>query len=172
MNRHFRHVLLRIPAIVAAVAAGVVTLAAGGGPASAATPPVSMSSPSSGTMYQTGSTIKVTVAPNKVFKPGVRVNILECADKGGTTSNLPSDNSTCDGNTIQGQTIIVAKNGGVTARYTLYRTPNALLGEQSTWQPVCNATHRCVLYVGQNQDDFRQPKVFSAPFSIAGTKST
>ena len=32
---------------------------------------------------------------------------------------------------------------------------------------VCNQKNMCVLYIGQNQINFRAPKEFSAPFSIS-----
>ena len=41
------------------------------------------------------------------------------------------------------------------------------MGEQANFKPICNQTNYCVLYVGQNQNDFTAPKVFSAPFLIA-----
>jgi hypothetical protein len=96
------------------------------------------------------------------------VNILECADPGGSLANLPKSDSTCDGNTIQGNTMLVAANGSASdSNYTIYLLPSAALGEQSNNQPVCNQTNPCVLYVGQNQNDFTAPKVFSTPFTIA-----
>ncbi len=83
-------------------------------------------------------------------------------------ANLPKSDSTCDGNTIQGNTMLVAANGSASDQnYTIYLLPSPALGEQSNNQPVCNQTDPCVLYVGQNQNDFTAPKVFSTPFTIA-----
>ena len=93
--------------------------------------------------------------------------ILECADPGGTAAQLPTSISTCDENTVQADTVLVEPNGSFSEKsYTLYSLPNAVLGEQSNWQPVCDVSHQCVLFVGENQNDFTQPKVFSAPFSL------
>ena len=41
-----------------------------------------------------------------------------------------------------------------------------------TYKPICNQTNSCVLYVGQNQNDFTAPKVFSAPFLICSSSGT
>ena len=32
-----------------------------------------------------------------------------------------------------------------------------MLGEQANWQPVCNATNKCVLYVGKTRKTSRSP---------------
>ncbi len=123
-----------------------------------------------------GQTVSVSVGSNGFFTPHARVNILECADPGGSAANLPRDDSTCDGNTIQGTTLLVGGDGSFSdSSYPVYALPSATLGEQGNSQPVCNQTSYCVLYVGQNQNDFTVPKVFSAPFLIApgsGTAAT
>ena len=86
---------------------------------------------------------------------------------GGSAANLPKDITTCDGNTIQGTTILVANDGSFSdSSYQVYMLPNSVLGEQPNDKPICNQTNYCVLYVGQNQNDFTAPKVFSAPFLI------
>jgi hypothetical protein len=95
------------------------------------------------------------------------VIILECSDPGGSSAHLPTSISNCDENTVQADTVLVQPNGSLSEKgYTLYSLPNAALGEQSNWQPVCDATHQCVLFVGENQNDFTQPKLFSQPFSM------
>jgi hypothetical protein len=115
-------------------------------------------------------TVSVSVGPNGYFTPHSHVNILECADPGGTSAKLPKDISTCDGNTIQGDTVLVADDGSFSEpKYTVYRLPSSTLGEQTNNQPVCDQSNRCVLYVGQNQNDFTAPKLFSSAFSIAGS---
>ncbi len=123
-----------------------------------------------------GQTVSVSAGSNGFFTPHARVNILECADPGGLPANLPRDDSTCDGNTVQGTTLLVGGDGSFSdSSYTVYALPSATLGEQGNNQPVCNQTNYCVLYVGQNQNDFTVPKVFSAPFLIApgsGTTAT
>jgi len=135
--------------------------------ASPATPSLTVSP---GSNLHSGQSVSVSVGPNGFFTPHSHVNILECADPGGKAANLPKDDSTCDGTTIQGDTVLVATDGSFSApSYTVYSLPNATLGEQANGQPVCNATNPCVLYVGQNQNDFTAPKVFSAPFTVDPT---
>jgi hypothetical protein len=120
--------------------------------------------------YRDGETVGVSIGPNSLFTPNLKVNILECSDPGGTAAHLPTSVAECDGNTIQGGTILIQSDGSFSdSAYTLYSIPNYVLGEQANKQPVCNVTNPCVLYVGQNQEDFTQPKTFSAPFTISTT---
>ena len=46
----------------------------------------------------------------------------------------------------------------------MYAVPNKVLDEQANWTPDCNKTNYCVLYVGEDYNDFSKPKVFSEPF--------
>ncbi len=125
-------------------------------------------SPSSGP-YRDGETVSIAVGSNSQFAPYSRIEILECAAPRG---QLPVDDTTCDGNTVADHSILVNKDGSFSdSSYTLYQLPNSVLGEQSNDLPVCNATSECVLYIGQNQNDFTQPKVFSAPFTIEASSS-
>jgi hypothetical protein len=120
------------------------------------------------TNLHSGESISISVGPNSTFSPNAEVRILECADPGGSAANLPKDDSTCDGNTIQGDSILVAANGSFSeAKYSVYALPSTVLGEQANGQPVCDQTNPCVLFIGQNQNDFTAPKVFSQPFRIA-----
>lgn len=117
--------------------------------------------------YKSGELINVKVGPNKYFTPYLKVNILECSDPGGTTAHLPKSIANCDGNTIQGGTVLINRDGSFSQDdYPVFSLPNSVLGEQSNQQPICNLTHACVLYIGQNQEDFTQPKIFSAPFTV------
>lgn len=174
--RHRRSRRSACETCLAAAAFGLplVSLLSGSVPAGASTPTLTVS-PS--TDLHDGESVSVSIGPNSVFTPNSRVNILECADPGGSVANLPKSDSTCDGNTIQGNTMLVAANGSASDQnYTIYLLPSPALGEQSNNQPVCNQTNPCVLYVGQNQNDFTAPKVFSTPFTIApaagGTTTT
>ena len=139
--------------------------------AGASTPPtLNVSPPGS---YHDGQTISVGVGPNSYFTPHGRIVIIECADPGGLPSNLPRDATTCDGNTVQGSTILVGADGSFSqSAYTIYLLPSPTLGEQPNYKPICDQTNYCVLYVGQNQNDFTAPKVFSAPFLIAPSSGT
>jgi hypothetical protein len=137
----------------------------------AATPVVTIT-PSAGASgrdsFTDGETVTVSVANNSIFKPGAKVNILECADPNGTEANLPKDIGSCDGLTIQGDTVLIQPGGAISfPGYTIYRLPSLILGEQSNAQPVCDGTDECVLYVGENQNDFTQPKLFSSPFTVS-----
>lgn len=115
-----------------------------------------------------GETISVAVGPNGYFTPNAGIKILECADPGGTVANLPTDDTTCDGNTVEGGTVLVGSDGSFSdPAYPVYLLPSSLLAEPGDSVPVCNQTHYCVLYVGQNQNDFTAPKAFSAPFLVA-----
>jgi hypothetical protein len=166
-SRHGRSRLSTCEVCLAAATFGLplVALLSGYAPAGASTPTLTVS-PS--TNLHDGESVSVSLGPNSVFTPSSRVNILECADPGGSVANLPKSDSTCDGNTIQGNTVLVAANGSASDQdYTVYLLPSPDLGEQSNNQPVCNQTNPCVLYVGQNQNDFTAPKVFSTPFTIA-----
>ncbi len=133
--------------------------------------PVVMMSPAPGsTTYHDGQVVQLSVGPNRYFAPYSRIVILECADKGGATDALPRNDTTCDGNTVQGYSVLVNKDGSFSASsYPLFSLPNTQLGEAADGEPVCNQTNACVLYVGQDQNHFTAPKVFSAPFTIVAS---
>jgi hypothetical protein len=131
-----------------------------------ATPPALNVSPAGN--LSDGQAITVGVGANGYFTAHAGVKILECADPGGVEANLPKDDSTCDGNTIQGISILIGNDGSFSdTTYQVYMLPSQALGEQTNFKPICNQTNYCVLYVGQNQNDFTAPKVFSAPFLIS-----
>ena len=79
--------------------------------------------------------------------------------------------SQCDPETIEADTILAASDGsidytdtGVDAGYTVYALPDtdpATLAESPTGTPVCDLSDECVLYIGENQNDFGAPHVFS-----------
>jgi hypothetical protein len=160
----FRGVRRCLIAIVSSLATTGTVLIAMSAPSAAVSPPsLHMTS---GTFHD-GQRIKLSVGPNHYFTKYLHVNILECADPGGTKSHLPKSAASCDGNTIQGNTVIVTKNGSFSmSGYPLYALPNKALDETSDARPVCNKKNPCVLYVGQNQLDFTAPKLFSRPFSL------
>jgi hypothetical protein len=151
-------------ALGSAVLAGVAVVGMAG-PAGAVAPPALKITPGP---YHNGQLINLSVGPNHFFTPYSRINIIECADPGGQAKNLPISVNGCDGNTIQGVTILVQPNGSWYEHgYQLYALPNASqLGESVDSQPVCNEKKGCVLYIGQNQEKFTAPKVFSDPFAI------
>ena len=151
-----------------AVAIGVAIAQTAG--ASASPPPLTISTLSG---LHSGESISVSVGANSYYTPYAAVNIVECADPGGTKANLPTDDSKCDGNTIESNSVLIAANGSFSEpSYTLYSLPNAVLGEEANAQPVCDLTNPCVLYIGQDQNDFTKPKEFSSPFTIAPSSGT
>jgi hypothetical protein len=98
--------------------------------------------------YHNGQLISLSVGPNHFFKPYSHVNVLECADPKGKAEKLPTSSFS-------------------EHRYELFSLPNATaLGEPADNQPICNSSKMCVLYVGENQESFTAPKLFSVPFSI------
>ncbi len=105
---------------------------------------------------------------NHVFTPLSHVNIVECADPGGTRANLPTKFLECDENTIQGDTVVVSADGSFNEKsYTIYALPNlSALGEPKDGVPICNATHQCVLLISEYQTDLSKPKVFSHSFTV------
>jgi hypothetical protein len=140
----------------------------GGSTSSAAGSPSVTVSPAG--PYRNGQTITVGVAANSLFAPDQHINIIECSDIGGAASGLPKSIAQCDGNTIQGGTIVIGHDGSFTEKgFVVYSLPNQNLAETAGGVPVCNTTHPCVLYVGQNQEDFTRPKLFSAPFTVSPT---
>lgn len=151
--------------IIAACGTGVLVLTVAALPAGAVKPPTLEITPGP---YSAGQTISISVGPNHYFKPYSRINLLECADAGGKSQNLPRDENTCDGNTVQGDTILVARNGSFSEKnYKLYALPNASqLGETADTRPKCDQKNACVLYVGENQGNFTWPKEFSRPFTL------
>ena len=131
-------------------------------PAAGASPPAVTVTPAG--PYHDGQKINISVGPNRYFRPYGRVNVLECADPRGKKANLPKNENSCDGNTIQGNTILVKGNGSFSVRgYVLYSLPSTTLGELPDSRPVCNRRSMCVLYVGENQSDFSWPKMFPRP---------
>jgi hypothetical protein len=156
--------VVRVGILAGVVAAGVLVIPAAL-PVGAVSPPTLNVTPGP---FHNGELINVSVGPNRYFRPYSHVNILECADRGAKKKNLPTSASTCDGNTIQGDTVLVSKNGSFSEHgYQLFTLPNkAVLGELPDNQPVCNLRSSCVLYVGENQENFTWPKVFSRPFVL------
>jgi LPXTG-motif cell wall-anchored protein len=145
----------------------------GPGTAGAASPAVTISPGPGGAGYNDGQLVTVSVGPNSLFHPNHSIAILECADPNGTVANLPTSFSTCDGDTHQGDTVIVSNDGSISEPdYEMYALPNAKLDEQANWYPVCNKTHYCVLYVGEDYNDFSQPKLFSQPFLFSSDAPT
>ncbi len=160
-------------AFAAIVLAAVVVASWSPGTAAAAAPTVTIKPTAVGGAYTNGQQVVVAVGPNSLFVPHTRINIIECADPGGKVANLPTSLMGCDSNTVEADSVLVQPDGSFTEpSFTLYALPNATLGEQSNWQPVCNPSHECVLYVGENQNDFTQAKIFSQAFAFTSSAPT
>jgi hypothetical protein len=170
MSRSFSRNRVIVVLILFTVAA--VATACGGGGSGVSYEGVPLVISPSSTTYHSGQTIAISMAANKLFTKYLRLNILQCSDPGGTSANLPTSVNECDGNTIQGPTILVAKDGSFSINnYEIFELPSAQLGEKNT--PVkCDKTNECVLYIGENQEDFRQPKIFSPPFTVSPSGSS
>jgi len=158
--------------VVLVLVVGALLFAADGTASAAGSASVSITPGPAKGAFTDQQNVRVSVGPNSVFTPNSRVVILECADPDGTVANLPTGFSSCDENTIQPDTTVVHADGSfVEPSYMLYALPSKVLGEQANWQPVCNPTHPCVLFVGEDQNDFTQPKIFSAPFVFTTSAS-
>jgi hypothetical protein len=177
-----RQAARRVAVTLAAVsAAGAFSLATLTSPAGATTPSQGASGPyavavspfTAGDAYSSGQAINVVVPANSLFVSTSNVNILECAAPNGVLPTLPNE---CDGNTIQGPTILPNSDGSINLQaegdglYQVFALPDSLsLGESPSSAVKCGdtAATECVLYIGENQGDFTAPHVFSQPFFIA-----
>lgn len=139
-------------------------------PTGAATPSLTVTPGPSSQPYQNSATVALGVGPNSTFRPNSRIEVLECSAPNGV---LPTSDTSCDGNTTQYGSVLVARDGSFQVpTYTIYALPNMALGEAPDNLPTCNSTSECVLYAGQDQNDFNQPKTFSSPFSVAPSASS
>jgi hypothetical protein len=126
-----------------------------------------------GQPFSSGQQINIVIPANSDLPTGSNANVVECAAPGGVP---PTDISECDGLTHNGPTLAVNPDGSINFQaetgslYTLYALPDqASLGESPGGSPQCDLSHECVLYVGENQNDFTQPHYWSQPFYIAPT---
>jgi Bacterial Ig-like domain (group 1) len=130
----------------------------------------------SDTPFSSGQQIDVVIPANSVFAPGAGLLVVECTDPGGGT-NVPTSTSQCDGNTNSANIASwqAESTGGADFNndtgylYTLYATPDTGIGDTGS-SPACSLTVACILYVGENQNDFTQPHFWSTPFFIAADK--
>jgi LPXTG-motif cell wall-anchored protein len=124
--------------------------------------------------FSSGQVLEIKIPPNSSLTPGAGIKIVECAAPGG---QVPSTPAACDGSTIQGNTVYVQPNGSVdytrtktNTGYTVYALPDFhSLGEPKDSRPICDLTHECVLYIGQNQLVFTAPHFWSEPFKVRPT---
>jgi hypothetical protein len=118
-----------------------------------------------------GQTIVVSGAgfSNRVKDPS-GLQIIECADPQGLKANLPTDASTCEGTTINSLPVNTDSSGRFSVRYRI----SALTTRAGTSGIDCDASHFCVLWVGQdyNQAFTTGPHAFSSPFEVEASVST
>lgn len=167
--------------VVSAVIVGITASHAGAATLSNGTVAIQMSSGGSvaTSPLQNHAIVNVVVGPNSTlsqsalstagFPSGtVPIKVLECADPGGSSGNLPKKSTDCDPTTIFSRTT-VQNNGSVYAsKYTIYALPDVdELGPSNG--TVCDSTHPCVLGIFSDQNDFTKPHLFSAPFEVSAT---
>jgi hypothetical protein len=122
-----------------------------------------------GKPFSSGQTINVVIPANSTFNSPdntTAINILECAAPNGV---IPTLTTACDGNTIQGPTVTANTNGSFTLTgYTVYALPDSVSLGEGSGGPVCGNTlaTECILYIGNNQNNFTAPHLWSQPFLI------
>ena len=120
--------------------------------------------------FSSGQGIDVVVPANSLFSPTANILIVECSAPLGIPPTLPS---ACNGDTINGNSIEPNADGSLDYQaetgltYQVFATPDSAIGDQSS-SPACGETAatECILYIGNNQNDFTQPHVWSQPFFI------
>ncbi len=161
-----RNWLLGAGVLVVIVILAVIVFGGSGSTTTADGKPIATLTPSQSN-YNNLQRVNIAVGANHYFAPYSRIIIIECADPGGSTDNLPISDMTCDGNTVIGHSVLVHKDGSFSTPYfQMYSLPNSILGEAPNQTPVCNQSNQCVLYIGQDQTNFRAPKIFSSPFTV------
>ena len=133
--------------------------------------PAVTTSPASGPFTDGQSiTVSGTGFPNHAQDPS-GLSILECSDPGGTTANLPTDATACDGTTVNGLAINTNASGSFgPAQYSIVALSIASPGSSNI---NCDATNYCVLWVGVDYNNaFTQNFAFSEPFTIGSSSTT
>ncbi len=156
------------PAVRGAIAAALVSTAvvvSFAGTAFAQTVTLPAGNPTDGqTITVSGSGFPV----HSVLPSGLE--IIECSDPGGLSTNLPSDASTgCDGTTVNGTQINTDASGNFSASYSI-----SALSATGNSNINCDATDFCVLWVGQdfNNSFLSGPHAFSRPFEVQAPTAT
>jgi hypothetical protein len=98
--------------------------------------------------------------PRRQIPTGIQ--ILECADPGGTTANLPTTSASCDGTTQNPGQINTDLNGNFSTPYRIFE-----LSTKKTSNINCDPTHFCVLWAGEDfNGSFLGIHAFSTPFEV------
>jgi hypothetical protein len=123
--------------------------------------------------FSSGQGIDVVVPANAIFSPTANILIVECSAPNGVIPILPS---ACNGDTVNGNSVEPNADGSIdyqaetSSPFQVFATPDSAIGDQSS-SPACGETSatECILYIGNNQNDFTQPHVWSQPFFIAAS---
>ena len=128
------------------------------------------------TPFASGQNVDIAIPANSVLPPAINLQIVECSAPLGV---LPTNDTTCDGETIQGASIHPNADGSVDLNtqthslFTMYALPDLpQLGESSS-PATCDLNDGCVLYIGDDYTNFTAPHFFSPVFYVApnGTDS-
>lgn len=142
-------------ALVLAVAAIVVPM----GGTAFASPSVSLTA-GPYTNFET-ITVSGTGFPTRSADPS-GLSIIECSDPGGTTANLPIDDTTCDATTANALPVLTDSTGAFSTTYSLIQ-----LSTTGGNAINCDSTDFCVLWVGEDYvNAFTSNFSFSAPFEF------
>ena len=120
--------------------------------------------------FSSGQLINVVIPANSAFAAPdntENINVVECAAPDGVP---PINPIACDGNTIQGSTIIPAADGSFTyPSYQVFALPDSITLGELPDGVACGqtATTECILYIGNDQNDFTKPHLWSQPFFVA-----
>ncbi len=151
-------------------AVGLSGVAGAVGPANGAQVGVATPSGSStpGKPFSSGQTITINVPANTVLPGDTNVLIEECSAPNGV---IPSLSSACDSNTVDSDTITPNSDGPgdgsfTYSTYQVFALPDTLIGDTGSSSVHCGPTAatECMLYIGDNVQDFTQPHFWSQPF--------
>jgi hypothetical protein len=162
--------------LVTAVTLSVMSVAGAAGPTEGTSVPdsaVPIGTVTPGTPFSSGQAIDIAIPANSIFSPTQNILIIECSAPNG---DIPTLSSACNGDTINGPSIEPNADGSIGFQaatgslYQVFATPDPALGDTST-SPACGETAatECILYIGNDQNDFTKPHVWSQPFFIAPT---
>ena len=157
--------VVRIGGVAGALMTSAVLVVPGG--TAAAAPAVTLTP--SATAYTDGQSITVsgTGFPTRTQQPS-GLQLIECADAGGTQSNLPIDSTTCDGTTANALPVLTDSNGSFSTSYAIakLKTSNGAVVN-------CDATNFCVLWVGVDYvNAFLGTHAFSSAFVVNSVGTT
>ncbi len=162
--------------VAAGITLTIVATAGAAGPNSGDVVPTAaqpLSGFTAGIPFSSGQDIQFVIPANNAFAAPnntAGVQIVECMAPNGV---VPTDPSTCDGNTVNGSTILPNADGSFTyppnkKHYAVYALPDSIkLGESGGITCGNTAATQCIFYVGNNYQDFTQPHLWSKPFFIA-----